>query len=252
MVGKTNASAGGENLKDTDALLKVAAPAGSIVTITKSGITKSDQGHQNAEDPSVYDYYFIIHSNQFDQATPWNITASLNSKTKSTTLLITANKTYEVKLTYELVLYDAGNAYGYPWKIIKEDVSSYSDPTGTTLLVQQNGGGNTFPDSGFAINQKIDLTQYSYLCAHIVRTEYVAKTAVFVSSDITPGGQFYKYIATNPGDALASTIVETLPDGNIVRCDISSLQGQEYVNVGARCSGHTVTLLFEVDRVWLE
>ena len=42
MVGKTNASAGGENLKDTDALLKVAAPAGSIVTITKSGITKSD------------------------------------------------------------------------------------------------------------------------------------------------------------------------------------------------------------------
>lgn len=61
MIGKTNAGAGGGHLNDTDALLRVSAPAGSIVTITKGSTTKSDHGHENASDHNLYDYYFIIH-----------------------------------------------------------------------------------------------------------------------------------------------------------------------------------------------
>jgi hypothetical protein len=61
MIGKTNAGAGGGHLNNTDALLRVSAPAGSIVTITKGSTVKSDHGHENAIDPNFYDYYFIIH-----------------------------------------------------------------------------------------------------------------------------------------------------------------------------------------------
>ena len=59
MIGMTNTENGG--LSASDALLRVQAPAGSTVTITKGTVTKSATGHENAEDHSVYDYYFVIH-----------------------------------------------------------------------------------------------------------------------------------------------------------------------------------------------
>ena len=48
-------------LKSTDAVLRVQAPAGSLVTISKGAISKYDHGHENISDNTVYDYYFIIH-----------------------------------------------------------------------------------------------------------------------------------------------------------------------------------------------
>ena len=67
---------GGGGLTATDALLRVQAPAGSTVTITKGSTTKTDQGHENANDNTVYDYYFIIHASQFDSINPWSVSAT--------------------------------------------------------------------------------------------------------------------------------------------------------------------------------
>ena len=101
MIGRTNTGGGG-SLRDTDAMLRVQAPAGSTVTITKGTVTKTDLGHENADDHTVYDYYFIIHQSQFDSVNPWTVTATLNGQISSDTVIIDAADEYDVVLNYLL------------------------------------------------------------------------------------------------------------------------------------------------------
>ena len=101
---------GGGGLSATDALLRVQAPAGSTVTISKGGTTKTDQGHENAEDTSLYDYYFIIHQSQFDSTTPWTVTATLGADSASDTVIIGSNKEYYLELSYTLWIIKDGIA----------------------------------------------------------------------------------------------------------------------------------------------
>ena len=91
---------GGGGLKSTDALLRVQAPAGSTVTISKSTTTKTDLGHENADDHTVYDYYFIIHQSQFDGVNPWTVTATLNGETATDTIIIDAADEYDLVMAY--------------------------------------------------------------------------------------------------------------------------------------------------------
>lgn len=102
MIGKTNAGAGGGHLNDTDALLRVSAPAHSIVTITKGSTVKSDHGHENAIDSNFYDYYFIIHQSQFDSENPWTVTATLGEDSASDTVIIDLADEYDVNLSYRV------------------------------------------------------------------------------------------------------------------------------------------------------
>ena len=97
MIGRTNTGGGG-GLQDTDAILRVIALAGSVVTITKGGVTKSDLGHENAIDNSLYDYYFIIHQSQFDSVNPWTVTATLGIGITSDTVLINSADEYDITL----------------------------------------------------------------------------------------------------------------------------------------------------------
>jgi hypothetical protein len=95
-----NMIGGGGGLQSTDAILRVIAPAGSTVTISKGGVSKSDLGHENASDTSLYDYYFIIHASQFDSVNPWTVTATLGSNIDSDTIIIDVADEYDVALTY--------------------------------------------------------------------------------------------------------------------------------------------------------
>ena len=99
---------GGGGLSDTDALLRVQAPAGSTVTITKSTVTMTGSGHENAIDTTMYDYYFIIHQSQFDSENPWTVEATLGSQTKTQTIIIDAADEYDVLITYRLYLCNTG------------------------------------------------------------------------------------------------------------------------------------------------
>lgn len=103
---------GGVGLKSSDALLRVIAPAGSTVTITKGAISKIDAGHENASDHTLYDYYFIIHQSQFDSVNPWTVTATLGGDSASDTVIIDSADEYDVILQYwNGELYDSGNEY---------------------------------------------------------------------------------------------------------------------------------------------
>ena len=99
---------GSGGLKATDAILRVIAPAESTVTIAKSGVSKSDGGHENALDNTLYDYYFIIHASQFDSSNPWTVTATLGTQTISDTIIINAANEYDLSLSYTLWLINDG------------------------------------------------------------------------------------------------------------------------------------------------
>ena len=98
IIGNPITLGGGGGLTDSDAILRVQAPAGSTVTISKGSTTKSDQGHENADNPSIYDYYFVIHQSQFDSVNPWTVTATKDIGVDSETVIIDDNVEYNITL----------------------------------------------------------------------------------------------------------------------------------------------------------
>ncbi len=154
MIGRTNTGGGG-GLQDTDALLRVQAPAGSVVTITKGATTKTDQGHENADDNTVYDYYFIIHQSQFDSVNPWTVTATLNGDTASDTIVINAAEEYNMTLEYVLWLFKDGDT-------CDEITGGWTNRWSTAGTVQSNAlycGSN----ANIQTVNKIDISGYSKL-----------------------------------------------------------------------------------------
>lgn len=93
---------GGGSLSATDAILRVQAPARSTVMIAKGGITKTDLGHESANRPTVYDYYFIIHRSQFDSINSWTVTATRDTDSNATTVIIDAPDEYNISIGYHV------------------------------------------------------------------------------------------------------------------------------------------------------
>lgn len=114
-----NMVGGGSGLSATDALLCVQSTAGSIVTITKDTVTKTAQGHENALDPSIYDYYFVITASEFDSVNPWTATSTLGVGISSDTIIVDAPNAYSLTLTplvpaaYQAVEYIRGTGAAY-------------------------------------------------------------------------------------------------------------------------------------------
>ena len=127
---------GGGNLIATDAILRVVASAGSTVTISKGTVSKSDAGHENASDHTLYDYYFIIHASQFDSVNPWTVTATLGSKTASSTIVIDTADEYDLILVYAMYLWGDGIVTESDWTFVgKAYNSSYTNTVTPTHSV---------------------------------------------------------------------------------------------------------------------
>lgn len=122
MVGRCVVGFGG-SLKETDALLRVQAPAGSLVTIKKGSVTKSDEGHENANDHTLCDYYFIIHQSQFDSVNAWEVEATLGKANAIVNVLIHESDEYDVVISYE---------YGVHWD---KSSTTWLDRTGQNVYM---------------------------------------------------------------------------------------------------------------------
>lgn len=103
-----NMVGGGGGFLSSDAVLFVQAPAGSTVTISKGSVSKSDFGHLNHIDPNTSDYYFLIHSSQFDSANPWTVTAVRGSETKSKSIIIDQPDQYDLVFRFRFYLVQNG------------------------------------------------------------------------------------------------------------------------------------------------
>lgn len=97
-----NMIGGGGSFTATDAILRVQAPANSVVTISKGATTKTDLGHENLNRPTTYNYYFIIHQSQFDSMNAWTVTATRGTDTNSTTVIINVSDEYDVSIGYHV------------------------------------------------------------------------------------------------------------------------------------------------------
>lgn len=154
----------------TDAVLHVQAPAGSTATISKGGTTKSDAGHENADNSSIYDYYFAIKASQFDSVNPWTVTATLGNYTASDTIIIDSADGYDLALDYTLWLIRDGSsefgtitaaavpALSTTTTAYTPTISYYSSyvEIGYSSSASTGGGG-----IGYWSDSKIDLSKYS-------------------------------------------------------------------------------------------
>lgn len=243
--GSTNAG-GGASLKATDALLRVQAPAGSTVTISKGTTTKTDLGHENALDPTVYDYYFIIHQSQFDSVNPWTVTATLGTQSKSDTVVIDMADEYDVILSYQF--YFIKDGYFVGTALTKTGASGANFTEGTPYLTW-TGFGNA---AGGAYGST-DVTQYNTLKLELSggwswANANIPILAICNSQPSVDGGS-----GTVSGITAKTTIRSgsgTLSSG-VYTLDISGYTGTKYILL--TCSGDSGNSgSMYIKNLWLE
>lgn len=169
MIGRVNIGGGG-TIVSTDAVLRVQAPAGSVVTISRGSVSKADTGHASLTDPSVYEYYFVIHQGQFSSS-PWTVTASLLTQSISDEIVINSSDEYNMELAYTLHLIVGGQSQ--VGNMTALNLKSAADSTGAqtpgityessyiqigwTSTASSNAGGGI----AYFAGRKIDLSKYS-------------------------------------------------------------------------------------------
>ena len=170
MIGRTNCSAGGGGgLSDTSAILRVSAPTGSTVTLTRGGITKTSTGHPNAADASQNDYYFVIPQTAFS-STSWTVTATYAGKTDTQTVVIEAADEYDVLMSYDFFLIRNGvlqNSVTID-SLSNRPAPTITDETGYKKIVLPTYSGLAFSE--------VDYTQFStiYIDSAVERKEYLS------------------------------------------------------------------------------
>lgn len=221
--GNSGAASGG-GFNRHDALLRVQAPAHSIVTITKGTYHKSDAGHENVADHTVYDYYFIIHQSQFDSVNPWTVTATLGTQTSSGTIIIDTADEYDVELSYNFYIVKNGIA------LVNIEVEryagassgntatlTYADGVATLYLHYSSGNGANWRTNTKAA---IDVTDYSTMVLKInSANKAYGRWGTFANiptygNNITP---------------TAETMQTAISEPTIFTVDISNISGNQYM-----------------------
>lgn len=101
MIGKTNAGGGGGFAKAGDAVLRVSAPAGSTVTLTRDNIAKTGIGWLDAENTNNNVYLFSIKSAQFSND-PWTINATSGASSASLNVVINGSYIYSAVISFRI------------------------------------------------------------------------------------------------------------------------------------------------------
>lgn len=236
-----NMVGGGGSLSATDAILRVIAPAGSTVTISKGAVSKSDAGHENHDDATLYDYYFIIHASQFDSVNPWTVTATLGTQSISDTVIIDSADEYGLVLSYTLWLVrDGVSEFG---TITPMALKTSSDSSGANAPTVSDGSGYIrigFSSSGsvsgggmgYWSDSKIDFSKYRSI--HIdgtIRnpTSYPENTAASAWTSFGSSQQDNRILYANISNSTGSTSYVSY-DTDI---DISSLTDLAYFGLKA-------------------
>lgn len=247
MIGRVNAGGGGGGLSDTDAVLRVLAPAGSTVTISKNGVSKSDAGHENASSSSYYDYYFFIHDSQLD-STPWTVTATLGTQSISDTIVIDSAIEYDMTLSYTLWLIYNGSSQAGNLTAVGLKPSSSSSASATapnvssgTNYIQIGWTSTGSAAAGIAyFGTKVDLSKYSKIhVSGTVRNESSLNTNAAI--DLWTAIGSYQDSNRLLQEALITSTPSSYTSFEKV-VDISSLTSEAYIGFNAaRANGFYVS-----------
>lgn len=165
----------GGGLSPNSAVIHVTAPVGSTITFSKNGVIvkvlDASKSHVNADNNAFADWYYSISAANYGT---WTITATLDTRSKSTTVSVSSNRQYDANISYDLYLIRDGNV---------EETLTLSGGTltsGTTYAVFDTGG-----DYGRVAYYQTNVSGYSTLRIAI------------------NGGRNYSVLATTPAIGIA-------------------------------------------------
>lgn len=223
-----NMVGGGGGIPGNRAVLVARIPSGSTVTATKGGVTLTPMMWVSETYPDQDIALFVFTPAQFDATNPWTITATDGTDTASDTVLITANKEYEVTLEYGLVLFNYG-ATDYAFSASRS-ASSYGsggyefvDDYLSVYAQWAQTAGSTYTD--FHCTTAVDASKYSTL-----EVEYKSNYSSTISIRSSPNGSDLKYVT-------ADVNTGTTPVKAVL--DISDIVSQVYFAVRISAGGAT-------------
>ena len=150
MIGNTNVNGGG-GLTGNKALLKIKAPTGSTITVSKDGFSKIIKVNNIDALNSYWSWWFF---ETVDYGT-WTVTATSGTQTASDTVLIASNKEYEIELSFQLVLFENGT-----WADITGGITS----TQCTIVDGDLRSIGSYNSVGkWCANNQIDVSNYTTL-----------------------------------------------------------------------------------------
>lgn len=221
---------GGSNsaIKPENAIIIAKVPTGSTVTATKSNISLSPTMWISAMEEDTDCALFVVPSKYFDSENPWTIISTDGEYTASDTVLINANKEYEVKLSYRFYLFKSESGPLIELRTATANGSYQWDITNERMYVQ---GANGWGGRGVQSRDEIDLTNYTQL---VVDGYYTSpgggspQSASFIThTQIKSTGEDQ----TASGQNRVAPI--NLPSSRrIIRIDISSYNTAYYVTIG--------------------
>ena len=238
---------GGNAISATGALLRVVAPTGSTVTVTKSGTTKTASGISLTSSSGESCYYFSFKATEFSSSA-WTVTATYGAESDSETVVINAAGEYGVTLYYwDGELYDAGDEYSSVTGGFESfaPVFATDNPQGcaknaANLRVNFTTSSEQWKNGAWGTTNLLDLSSFSTL--HI--------TATTASSSGSNPSNFMLFGVASAKDTTASSAT---PHGTIAAgtttLDITSVRsGYVWFGGSSRGAGSTDIV---VTKIWL-
>ena len=211
----------GGGLTSSDAILKVNAPSGSTVIITKNGTTITGAGFVDPIDSSIYNYYFIIDHSLFS-STGWTVTAtsSVTGETATAQQVINAAGVYEMSLSYGFYLFKSGVGAIVPFQY--ENNGMYPDEivsiTTEKIEVKMIAG---YSNSSVWASNSLDLTPYKLIHAMIKCTEQPYDNDQY-GLRMWVNGSYIPATASNPS-TVANTRFPTNSDFTEYTIDVTNI-----------------------------
>lgn len=225
---------GGGGLKDTDAVLIVTVPTGSTVTATKSGNTLTPTIWVQNADNTLDTAIFSVKANTFD-SNAWTVTATRDTATASSTVVIDSAKEYALTLTYNILFVWNGVLTSQLWTIAPDTDGAITQEAEDVLFTSNKNSGGVVWGSTDAY----DLTEYNTLRLVITtgQSYYASNKAPCIAVGRNrPTGTGSSTSATNLDSlTMLKNSTGTISAGTYT-LDVSALTGLYYVGLSLASS----------------
>lgn len=221
MIGETNIN-GGAGLNGKGALLKIKAPTGSIITVSKDSYSETIKVSQLDPDDNNWSYW-IFQTTDFGE---WIATAirQPDQATESKTVTISENKKYDLEILFRFYLFRNGYGLTSGYSI------SYSTNGGS------GAGGSTNWDrinltynASFAIKPSVDITDYTLLCFNVASLYLDAQNRCRIA--LSTDGAVWN------GTVSHSAANQYMNNTGVISLDISAYSGSYYA--AGVCGGNS-------------